>query len=152
FVSGLGGKPRPKKVVEPSAPPKAYASLIIDGKRKEVPVAEGEAIVDAALRLQGRHVLDLPRQAGRGRGADGPQLFAGAVGAEGGLYPDLPGQAGFGKGRGRLRSRVIVIPRQCQRVRANARPDDRLRIELWCAIAHLRISRFRVWSLWTIPE
>src|SRR5579883_968224 len=26
-----------------------------------------------------------------------------------------------------------------------ARPDDRLRIELWCAIAHLRISRLRVW-------
>ena len=25
-----------------------------------------------------------------------------------------------------------------------ARPDDRLRIELWCAIAHQRISRFRV--------
>jgi ring-1,2-phenylacetyl-CoA epoxidase subunit PaaE len=56
FVSGLGGKPRPKKFVEPSAPPKAFASLIIDGKRKEVPVAEGEAILDAALRAG----VDLP--------------------------------------------------------------------------------------------
>ena len=50
FVSGLGGKPRPKKVVAAMAPPKAFAALIIDGKRREVPVAEGEAILDAALR------------------------------------------------------------------------------------------------------
>ncbi len=56
FVSGLGGKPRPKAVVAPSAPPKAFASLIIDGKRREVPVAEGEAILDAALRAG----MDLP--------------------------------------------------------------------------------------------
>src|ERR1700716_95653 len=50
FVSGLGAKPRPRPVVPASAPPKAFASLIIDGKRREVPVAEGEAILDAALR------------------------------------------------------------------------------------------------------
>jgi ring-1,2-phenylacetyl-CoA epoxidase subunit PaaE len=50
FVSGLGGKPRPKMAVAASAPPKAFASLIIDGKRREVPVADGEAILDAALR------------------------------------------------------------------------------------------------------
>jgi ring-1,2-phenylacetyl-CoA epoxidase subunit PaaE len=50
FVSGLGGKPRPKAIIPPSAPPKAFASLIIDGKRREVPVADGEAILDAALR------------------------------------------------------------------------------------------------------
>jgi ring-1,2-phenylacetyl-CoA epoxidase subunit PaaE len=56
FVSGLGGKPRPKKVVAAMAPPKAFAALIIDGKRREVPVAEGEAILDAALRAG----LDLP--------------------------------------------------------------------------------------------
>ena len=55
-------------------------------------------------------MLDLPRQAGRGRGADGGQLFAGAVGAQGGIHPDLPGAAGVGQGRGGLRSRVIVIP------------------------------------------
>ena len=42
FVSGLGGKPRPKAVIAPSAPAKAIASLMIDGKRREVPVAEGE--------------------------------------------------------------------------------------------------------------
>jgi ring-1,2-phenylacetyl-CoA epoxidase subunit PaaE len=56
FVSEFGGKPRPKKIIEPGAPPKATASLIIDGKRREVPVAEGEAILDAALRAG----MDLP--------------------------------------------------------------------------------------------
>jgi ring-1,2-phenylacetyl-CoA epoxidase subunit PaaE len=56
FVSGLGGKPRPKAVVPESVPPKAFASLVIDGKRREVPVAEGEAILDAALRAG----IDLP--------------------------------------------------------------------------------------------
>ena len=56
FVSGLGGKPRPKAVIVPSAPPRAIASLIVDGKRKDVPVAEGEAILDAALRAG----MDLP--------------------------------------------------------------------------------------------
>jgi ring-1,2-phenylacetyl-CoA epoxidase subunit PaaE len=56
FVSEFGGKPRPKTVVVPGAPPKAIASLTIDGKRREVPVAEGEAILDAALRAG----MDLP--------------------------------------------------------------------------------------------
>jgi ring-1,2-phenylacetyl-CoA epoxidase subunit PaaE len=56
FVSGLGGKPRPKAVVPASAPPKALASLIIDGKRREVPIADGEAVLDAALRAG----VDLP--------------------------------------------------------------------------------------------
>ncbi len=56
FVSGLGGKPRPKAVIAASAPPRAIASLIVDGKRKDVPVAEGEAILDAALRAG----MDLP--------------------------------------------------------------------------------------------
>jgi ring-1,2-phenylacetyl-CoA epoxidase subunit PaaE len=56
FVSGLGGKPRPKVQVAPEAPPKAIASLIVDGKRKDVPIAEGEAILDAALRAG----MDLP--------------------------------------------------------------------------------------------
>jgi ring-1,2-phenylacetyl-CoA epoxidase subunit PaaE len=56
FVSEFGGKPRPKKVVAVDAPPKAIASLIIDGKRREVPVAEDEAILDAALRAG----VDLP--------------------------------------------------------------------------------------------
>jgi len=56
FVSEFGGRPRPKTVIQPSAPPKAFASLIIDGKRRDVPVAEGEAILDAALRSG----VDLP--------------------------------------------------------------------------------------------
>ena len=56
FVSEFGGKPRPKAVIPASAPPKAFASLVIDGKRRDVPVAEGEAILDAALRAG----IDLP--------------------------------------------------------------------------------------------
>src|SRR6266516_3257785 len=56
FVSEFGGKPRPKKIIEASAPPRAMASLIIDGKRREVPVAEAESILDAALRAG----MDLP--------------------------------------------------------------------------------------------
>jgi ring-1,2-phenylacetyl-CoA epoxidase subunit PaaE len=56
FVSEFGGKPRPKAVVPVTAPPKAIAALIIDGKRRDVPVAEGESILDAALRAG----MDLP--------------------------------------------------------------------------------------------
>jgi ring-1,2-phenylacetyl-CoA epoxidase subunit PaaE len=56
FVSEFGGKPRPKAIVPADSPPKAFAALIIDGKRREVPVAEGEAILDAALRAG----VDLP--------------------------------------------------------------------------------------------
>ncbi|MBK5959310.1 phenylacetic acid degradation protein [Rhodoplanes elegans] len=56
FVSALGGHPRPPVPVAPDAPPAHMASLIVDGKRREVPVAAGEAIVDAALRAG----LDLP--------------------------------------------------------------------------------------------
>jgi ring-1,2-phenylacetyl-CoA epoxidase subunit PaaE len=56
FVSEFGGKPRAKAVVQAKAPPKATASLIIDGKRREIPVAEDESILDAALRAG----MDLP--------------------------------------------------------------------------------------------
>jgi ring-1,2-phenylacetyl-CoA epoxidase subunit PaaE len=56
FVSEFGGKPRARKMIEASAPPKAMASLTIDGKRREVPVAEDESILDAALRAG----MDLP--------------------------------------------------------------------------------------------
>jgi ring-1,2-phenylacetyl-CoA epoxidase subunit PaaE len=56
FVSEFGGKPRPKAVVPATAPPKAVASLVIDGKRREVPVMENESILDAALRAG----MDLP--------------------------------------------------------------------------------------------
>jgi ring-1,2-phenylacetyl-CoA epoxidase subunit PaaE len=50
FVSEFGGRPRPKAPISAEAPPAAIASLIVDGKRRDVPVAEGEAILDAALR------------------------------------------------------------------------------------------------------
>lgn len=56
FVSEFGGRPRAKARIAAEAPPAAIASLIVDGKRRDVPVAEGEAILDAALRAG----MDLP--------------------------------------------------------------------------------------------
>jgi ring-1,2-phenylacetyl-CoA epoxidase subunit PaaE len=56
FVSEFGGRPRPRAAVQVTAPRKAMASLIIDGKRRDVPVAEEESILDAALRAG----MDLP--------------------------------------------------------------------------------------------
>jgi ring-1,2-phenylacetyl-CoA epoxidase subunit PaaE len=58
FVSALGGKPRPKPLPTVAEAEAAHrtASLIVDGNRREVKVAEGEAILDAALRAG----LDLP--------------------------------------------------------------------------------------------
>lgn len=51
FVSTEGGRPRTVVVaVPPDAPAAHTAVLILDGKRREVPVADGEAIVDAAIR------------------------------------------------------------------------------------------------------
>jgi ring-1,2-phenylacetyl-CoA epoxidase subunit PaaE len=49
FTPGVGGRPRPV-VVAPTAPPKAIATAISEGARFEFPVAEGEAIIDAAIR------------------------------------------------------------------------------------------------------
>jgi ring-1,2-phenylacetyl-CoA epoxidase subunit PaaE len=49
FTPGVGGRPRPV-VVPPSAPAKAIATVISEGARFELPVAEGEAIIDAAIR------------------------------------------------------------------------------------------------------
>jgi ring-1,2-phenylacetyl-CoA epoxidase subunit PaaE len=56
FVSEFGGRPRAKKTIPASARPKAIAALVIDGKRREIPVAEDESILDAALRAG----MDLP--------------------------------------------------------------------------------------------
>ena len=56
FVSEFGGRPRPKAIVSVLVLPKAIAAQIIDGKRREVPVADGVAILDAALRAG----IDLP--------------------------------------------------------------------------------------------
>ena len=57
FVSTEGGTPRRAAVVvAPDAPAAHTAVLIIDGNHREVPVAAGEAIVDAAIRAG----LDLP--------------------------------------------------------------------------------------------
>lgn len=56
FVSALGGRPRPPKAVAPDAPPAHIAAVIVDGKRRDVPVAEGETIIDAAVRAG----LDMP--------------------------------------------------------------------------------------------
>ena len=56
FVSALGGKPRPKPTPVQNATPYATAGLVVDGRRTDVPVAEGESVLDAALRAG----LDLP--------------------------------------------------------------------------------------------
>jgi ring-1,2-phenylacetyl-CoA epoxidase subunit PaaE len=49
FTPGVGGRPRPV-VVAPSEKPKAIATVISEGVRADIPVAAGEAIIDAAIR------------------------------------------------------------------------------------------------------
>jgi ring-1,2-phenylacetyl-CoA epoxidase subunit PaaE len=49
FTPAAGGRPRPV-VVPPTAVPKAIATVINEGVRTEIPVADGEAIIDAAIR------------------------------------------------------------------------------------------------------
>jgi ring-1,2-phenylacetyl-CoA epoxidase subunit PaaE len=49
FTPGIGGRPRPV-VAAQAAKPKAIATVICEGARFDVPVAEGEAIIDAAIR------------------------------------------------------------------------------------------------------
>jgi ring-1,2-phenylacetyl-CoA epoxidase subunit PaaE len=56
FVSEFGGRARPQPVMPLPDAPARTAALIVDGKRREVPVREGEAILDAALRAG----VDLP--------------------------------------------------------------------------------------------
>ena len=56
FVSTHDGKPRPKQPPIQAAMPHAIAAIVADGRRTEIPVAKGEAVLDAALRAG----LDLP--------------------------------------------------------------------------------------------
>ena len=56
FTSALDGKPRVPPPVSPTTTPFATATVIVDGARTEIPVAEGEAVLDAALRAG----LELP--------------------------------------------------------------------------------------------
>jgi ring-1,2-phenylacetyl-CoA epoxidase subunit PaaE len=56
FVSEFGGRTRPKPPAPAPDAPFRTAALIVDGKRRDVSVREGEAILDAALRAG----LDLP--------------------------------------------------------------------------------------------
>ncbi len=56
FVSAHDGKPRPQSIAAVSAEPHAIAAVVFDGKLREVPVAEGETVLDAAIRAG----LDLP--------------------------------------------------------------------------------------------
>ncbi len=55
FTSLHDGRPRPAPAVA-SAIPHAVATLILDGTSRDIPMAEGEAVLDAALRAG----LDLP--------------------------------------------------------------------------------------------
>ena len=54
-AEGGAGRPVPRPIIVDETP-KAVAEIILDGVRHSFPVAEGEAIVDAALRAG----LDLP--------------------------------------------------------------------------------------------
>ncbi len=56
FVSVHGGRPQIRPKVAAEAPAAHVAALTVDGKRRDVPVAEGETILDAALRAG----MDLP--------------------------------------------------------------------------------------------
>jgi ring-1,2-phenylacetyl-CoA epoxidase subunit PaaE len=49
FTPGVGGRPRPVVVAAPQVP-KAIATVISEGAHFDIPVAEGEAIIDAAIR------------------------------------------------------------------------------------------------------
>lgn len=49
FTPGVGGRP-PPVTVAPDAKPKAIATIISEGARFDIPIAEGEAIIDAAIR------------------------------------------------------------------------------------------------------
>jgi ring-1,2-phenylacetyl-CoA epoxidase subunit PaaE len=49
FTPGVGGRPHVVPV-PPAAPPKAVVTVICEGVRTDIPVAEGEAIIDAAIR------------------------------------------------------------------------------------------------------
>jgi ring-1,2-phenylacetyl-CoA epoxidase subunit PaaE len=49
FTPGAGGRPR-RAALPQAAPPKAVAVVISEGVRTEIPVAAGEAIIDAAIR------------------------------------------------------------------------------------------------------
>jgi ring-1,2-phenylacetyl-CoA epoxidase subunit PaaE len=56
FLSVQGGSPRRSAKIAADAPPAHVAALIVDGKRRDVPVAAGETVLDAALRAG----MDLP--------------------------------------------------------------------------------------------
>ncbi len=55
FVSAAGGMPRPR-AAPVDAPARFVASLTVDGNRRDIAVADGETVLDAALRAG----MDLP--------------------------------------------------------------------------------------------
>ncbi len=56
FISIHQGAPRSKPAINPEATPAHIATIIVDGKTREAPMAEGESVLDAALRAG----IDLP--------------------------------------------------------------------------------------------
>ena len=56
FVSEFGGRPKARPPAPPPDAPGRGAALIVDGKRRDVNVADGESVLDAALRAG----IDLP--------------------------------------------------------------------------------------------
>lgn len=56
FTTGISSPARPRTAPTPGAPPFAVATVVSDGIRTEVPMEDGESVLDAALRAG----LDLP--------------------------------------------------------------------------------------------
>ncbi len=56
FTTGAPAPTRPRAAVQPGAAPFAVATIVSDGLRTEVPMEDGETVLDAALRAG----LDLP--------------------------------------------------------------------------------------------
>ncbi len=110
FVSEFGGKPRPKKVVAADAPPKAIASLIIDGKRrmcrsprtKPSSMRALRAGVDLPFACKGGMCSTCRAKLVEGEAPMDLEPFAGTLGAAGRLRADLPGKAVIRARRGRL--------------------------------------------------
>ena len=115
--------------------PKAVAEIILDGVRHSFPVAEGEAIVDAALRAG----LDLPYSCKggmcctcRGKLVEGEvemiaELLARALGDRRRLRADLPVAAEDRAGRRRLRPLLTAGATRSRRSRPRRRRPARRR-------------------------
>ena len=103
------------------------------GRRRDAEFHHGPGAADGAvggpggragiaLFLRGRHVLHLPVPACRGRGRDGRELFAGAVGDGSRVHPVLPGAPDDGLCHGRFRLGLSAPPERFSGRRGTVKP------------------------------